>query len=116
MLNYFQMNSWVVTLLRGDPYALALLIHLMLHRNIAKDISHPQSHKQMAEMTDMTRPTVKVKLDKLKNLLLVEPVDAPKGKYAFKIMCINEPKITQIPSEPNTKTGTDEGWENPFAE
>ena len=98
----------------------------MLHRNIAKgtpeelrDVTFPQSHKQIAEITGMTKPTVKVKMNKLKDLQLIESVDAPKDKYSFRIMCINEPKITQIPiekSEPNTKTGTDKGWENPFDE
>ena len=124
MLNYFQLNSWVTVLLRGDPYALAILIHLMLHRNIAKgtpeelrNTTFQQSHKQIAEITGMTKPTVKAKLNKLKDLQLIEFIDTPKNKYSFKIMCINEPTITQIPmekSKPETKTGTDPGWENPF--
>ena len=123
MLNYTQLNSWVVTLLRGDPYALSVLVHLMLHRNIIKDIpredqdiTYPQSHKQIADITGMTKPTVKAKLDKLKNLLLIEPTDAPKNKHSFRIICTNEPTIIQIPkeiSEPTTKTGTGKkSWEN----
>ena len=95
MLNYFVLDSWVVTLLRGDPYALAVLVHLMLHRNTAKDATFPQTHKAIAELMGISKPTVAAKLDKLKKLLLIEPVDAPKNQHSFRITCMNEPNIIQ---------------------
>ena len=115
MLKYFKLDAWVVTLLRGDPYALAVLVHLMLHRNLDKDATDPQTHQAIAERVGISRPTVVIKLDKLKHLSLIEPVDAPKKRHSFQIVCIdNEPNIIQIPKQPDLESTEDTkvGWEN----
>ena len=101
--------------MRGDPYALAVLVHLMLHRNLDKDATDPQTHQAIAERVGISRPTVVIKLDKLKHLSLIEPVDAPKKRHSFQIVCIdNEPNIVQIPKQPDLESTEDTkvGWEN----
>lgn len=83
MLNYFYCPSYIVTMLKGKPHTLVVLINLILHRSIETNNTYFISIPSFAKLSGISRRETYNAIDKLKDLNLIEEVANRRGERMF---------------------------------
>lgn len=83
MLTYFCCPAHVVSLLRGKPHSLVVLINLILRRNTATNNTYFMSLPKLTKVIGISQRQIYNSIDVLKDLGLIEELANRKGDRMF---------------------------------